>query len=77
MGYCFNVCKNCGKEFERDWIVKFCCDSCRKEYYKKSKKKKGAKKDFKSIEEIQREARALHMTYGQYMAYLTTKKVDK
>lgn len=76
-------CRICGKLFDSKHGSIYCSDECRKiaikeqtkrrsgyyrEYYKKQRTEKKTKKRKSEISDINAEARALGMTYGQYQA---------
>lgn len=64
-------CAFCGKEFTSLQKKKYCSSICRISAYRMNQKRKQQPKKpkhFMSIEEINEAARALNMTYGQYMA---------
>ena len=63
------VCQYCGKEFiSQNPHAKYCCEKCRREYYK-SKPKPVVENEVKkkTLAEINEEARNAGMTYGKYV----------
>lgn len=63
-------CDCCGNEFVARGSTKYCSDDCRKFIHDGTRTKKKEKKPIVSLAEMERRAREMGMTYGQYMIHI-------
>lgn len=74
------VCLNCGKTFMQTKIKqKYCCNACQRiHYYNRAKQFKAEpKKPVSDLSEINRKARAVGMSYGQYQMQKYSVKIER
>ena len=68
-------CPYCHKEFIKDIKhIKYCSDACRLNYYRKNGKYNNKpKSNQQQIADLNKKAKEMGMSYGQYVAYLKDK----